>query len=83
RTWFFLDTLSRTEGYIPSNRYEYDAVGPELPFYPPKLANLSMSERLMEYLEVNPETVAPYTPASSTEATLRPVPEAMELLPHL
>jgi len=42
-----------------------------------------MSERLMEYLEVDPETVEPYTPEWPTEAVLRPVPEAAELLPHL
>ncbi|MDZ5813134.1 hypothetical protein U4E84_17535, partial [Halorubrum sp. AD140] len=83
RTWFFLDTLARTEGYVPSDRYEYEQVGSELPFYPPNLADLSMSERLMEYLEVDPETVAPYAPAWSTEAVLRPSPEGAELLPHL
>lgn len=83
RTWFFLDTLARMEGYTPSNRYEYESVGSDLPFYPPKLADLSMSERLMEYLEVDPETVAPYAPAWPTKATLRPTPAAAELLPHL
>jgi hypothetical protein len=83
RTWFFLDTLVRTEGYVKSDRHEYKQVGPQLPFYPPKLADRSMSERLMEYLEVDPETVAPYTPEWPTEAVLRPVPEAAELLPHL
>ncbi|OYR62199.1 hypothetical protein [Halorubrum ezzemoulense] len=83
RTWFFLDTLARTEGYVPSDRYEYDAVGPDLPFYPPNLADRSMSERLMEYLEVDPETVEPHLPAWPTEAVLRPVPASAELLPHL
>ncbi|WP_123624086.1 hypothetical protein [Halorubrum sp. CSM-61] len=83
RTWFFLDTLARTEGYVKSDRYEYEQVGSELPFYPPSLADRSMSERLMEYLEVDPETVAPYVPAWPTEAVLRPVPESAELLPHL
>ncbi|WP_049906334.1 hypothetical protein [Halorubrum aidingense] len=83
RTWFFLDTLARTEGYVPSDRYEYEQVGPELPFYPPNLADRPMSERLMEYLEVDPETVAPYMPDWPTKAVLRPVPEAAELLPHL
>ncbi|ELZ53342.1 MULTISPECIES: hypothetical protein [Halorubrum] len=82
-TWFFLDTLARTEGYVPSDRYEYEQVGPKLPFYPPTLADLSMSERLMEYLEVDAETVAPYVPAWATKAVLRPTPEAAELLPHL
>ncbi|WP_128905588.1 hypothetical protein [Halorubrum amylolyticum] len=83
RTWLFLDTLARTDGYFESDRHEYDLVGAELPFYPPNLAELSMSERLMEYLEIDPETVIPYTPAWPTEAVLRPVPEAAELLPHL
>ncbi|WP_435095014.1 hypothetical protein [Halorubrum sp. N11] len=83
RTWFFLDTLARMEGYHKSNRHEYEQVGSELPFYPPNLADRSMSERLMEYLEVDAETVAPYTPEWPTEAVLRPVPEAAELLPHL
>nr|WP_309243312.1 hypothetical protein [Halorubrum yunnanense] len=83
RTWFFLDTLARTEGYVPSDRYEYAQVGPELPFYPPKLADRSMSERLMEYLEVDPATVAPYAPDWPTEAVLRPGLAGAELLPHL
>jgi hypothetical protein len=83
RTWFFLDTLARTDGYVPSNRYEYERVGPELPFYPPNLADLSMSERLMEYLEIDPETVAPYMPDWPTKAVLRPGPASAELLPHL
>ncbi|MFO8114941.1 MAG: hypothetical protein R6U01_06190 [Halorubrum sp.] len=83
RTWFFLDTLARTEGYVPSDRYEYERIGAELPFYPPKLADRSMSERLMEYLEVDPATVAPYTPDWPTEAVLRPGPAGAALLPHL
>ncbi|WP_394349064.1 hypothetical protein [Halorubrum xinjiangense] len=83
RSWFFLDTLARIEGYTPSNRYEYEAVGPDLPFYPPNLADLPMSERLIEYLEVDPETVVPHAPAWPTKATLRPTPAAAELLPHL
>ncbi|WP_050033208.1 hypothetical protein [Halorubrum halophilum] len=83
RTWFFLDTLVRTNGYVKSDRYEYEQVGSELSFYPPNLADKSMSKRLMEYLEVDPETIAPYTPEWPTEAVLRPVPEAAELLPHL
>ena len=83
RTWFLLDTLARTEGYVPSDRYEYEQLGPELHFYPPNLADRSMSERLMEYLEVDPETVAPFLPAWPTETVLRPVPASAELLPHL
>ena len=83
RVTLFLDSLARTEGYTPSDRYEYEAVGPELPFYPPTLAEYSMSERLMEYLEVDVSTVKPYLPAWPTEAVLRPGPAGMELLGHL
>ena len=83
RTWFFLDTLARTEGYIKSDRYEYEQVGSELPFYPPNLADRPMSERLMEYFAVAPGLVGPYAPEWPTQAVLRPVPEAAELLPHL
>lgn len=83
RTWFFLDTLVRTDGYTISDREEYEEVGPQIPFYPPNLADLSLSERLMEYLEVDSDTVAPYTPNWATEPVLHPVAEAAELLPHL
>ena len=83
KTWFFLDTLARTEGYVPSDRYAYEEVGPSLPFYPPNLAGRTMSERLMEYFEVDHETIAPYLPAWPTEAVLRPAPAGAELLPHL
>ena len=83
KTWFFLDTLARTEGYTPSDRHSYEAVGSSLPFYPPNLADRTMSERVMEYLEVDHETVSPHLPAWPTEAVLRPVPASAELLPHL
>jgi len=83
RTWFFLDTLVRTDGYTLSDREEYEQVGPQLPFYPPNLDELSLRERLMEYLEVDPATVEPHAPEWSTEAVLRPGPAGAELLPHL
>ncbi|WP_066415633.1 hypothetical protein [Halorubrum aethiopicum] len=82
-TTLFLDSLARTEGYVPSDRYEYDRIGGELPFYPPNLADRSMSDRLMEYLEVDRETVEPYLPDRATTAVLRPGPAGMELLGHL
>ncbi|OYR59318.1 hypothetical protein [Halorubrum halodurans] len=82
-TTLFLDSLARTEGYVPSERYEYDRIGGELPFYPPNLADRSTSDRLMEYLEVDRETVEPYLPDRATTAVLRPGPAGMELLGHL
>ncbi|GAA0509680.1 hypothetical protein SAMN04488066_10855 [Halorubrum aquaticum] len=82
-TTLFLDSLARTEGYVPSERYEYEAVGGDLPFYPPNLADRSTSDRLMEYLEVDPETIGPSLPDWPTTAVLRPGPSGMELLGHL
>ncbi|MFC5135013.1 MULTISPECIES: hypothetical protein [Haloferacaceae] len=82
-TTLFLDSLARTEGYVPSDRYAYERIGGKLPFYPPNLADRPMSDRLMEYLEVDPETVEPCLPEWPTTAVLRPGPSGMELLGHL
>ena len=78
-----LDSLCRTDGYVPSDRYEYERVGSELPFYPPNLMDRTPSERLMEYLEVDPSVLKPYVPVPPTRAVLRPTPDAVRLLPHL
>ncbi|MWV64260.1 hypothetical protein GRS48_05395 [Halorubrum sp. JWXQ-INN 858] len=82
-SWLFLDSLVRMEGYVPSDRHEYEQVGPALPFYPPNLADRSPSERLMEYLEVSPSVIEPYLPNWPTRAAVRPGPDAMPLLTHL
>ncbi|WP_418282636.1 hypothetical protein [Halorubrum sp. DTA98] len=82
-TCLLLDSLARTEGYVPSDRYEYERIGSELPFYPPKLADRTPSERLMEYLEVDRRVVEPHLPNWPVRAVLRPTPAAAELLPHL
>ncbi|WP_281193793.1 hypothetical protein [Halorubrum sp. F4] len=82
-TTLLLDSLARTEGYVPSDRYEYERIGGDLPFYPPNLADRPMADRLMEYLEVDPGTVEPYLPEWPTTAVLRPGPSGMELLGHL
>ncbi|MEF8781271.1 MAG: hypothetical protein V5A46_11395 [Haloferacaceae archaeon] len=78
-----LDSLVRTEGYIPSKRYEYRELGPELPFYPPNLSDASLSAQLMEYLEVKRSVLEPYYPDWSPTAVLRPGPADVELLPYL
>lgn len=82
-TALLLDSLARTEGYVPSERYEYERIGGKLSFYPPNLADRPMAERLMEYLEVDPGTVEPCLPEWPTTAVLRPGPSGMELLGHL
>lgn len=78
-----LDSLVRIEGYIPSRRLEYEELGPDLPFYPPNLYDATLSEQLLEYLEVDRSVLEPYYPNWSTTAVLRPDPADVELLPYL
>ena len=80
---FLLDSIVRTEGYTPSRRYEYEELGPDLPFYPPNLYDATLSAQLLEYLEVERSVLEPYYPTWSTTAVLRPDPSDVELLPYL
>ncbi|UWG50079.1 Uncharacterized protein AArcCO_0759 [Halalkaliarchaeum sp. AArc-CO] len=80
---FLLDSIVRTEGYIPSCRYEYEELGPDLSFYPPNLYDATLSTQLIEYLEVERSVLEPYYPTWSTTAVLRPDPSDVELLPYL
>lgn len=82
-TCILLDSLTRVGGYYSFPRYEYEELAPELPFYPPNLYDLPISEQLMEYLEVPPSQVEPYVPRWPTTAVLRPGPSDAELLPYL
>lgn len=78
-----LDSLARIGGYYSMPRHEYDELAPELPFYPPNLSDLSLSEQLIEYLEVEADVLAPYRPQWPYVPTLRPDPTDAELLPSL
>lgn len=80
---FLLDTLARVEGYVPKETYEYRAIAPKLPFYPPNLYDASPAERLLEYLEVDWSVLEPHVPDWGPVATLRPAIEDAELLSHL
>lgn len=83
KRFLLLDSLVRTDGYIPSNRYEYDMLGPDLPFYPPNLYGKPLSAQLIEYLEVERSVLKPYYPGWSTTAVLRSDRKDVELLPYL
>jgi len=83
RRCLFLDTLVRIGGYYSMPRYEYEAIGYDLPFYPPNLYNRSISEQLMEYLEVPYEQIEPYIPTWSMTATLQGRIDDAALLPHV
>ncbi|GAB6877837.1 hypothetical protein JCM17823_01110 [Halorubrum gandharaense] len=81
--FLLLDSLVRMEGYAPSERREYGALAPQLPFYPPTLYDRSIPEQLLEYLEIDAAKTAPYVPTPPVRAQLRPDPADIELLPHL
>ena len=78
-----LDSLVRQDGYYSNPRYEYEALSPDLPFYPHSVYDASLTDQLMEYLEVSWATLEPYLPQWETAAVLRPTPTDAELIPHL
>ena len=78
-----LDSLVRIGGYYSVPRSEYDALGPELPFYPPELYDEPIHRQLLEYLEVPFETVRPYVPDWPATGTLRPTASDAEAVPYL
>lgn len=78
-----LDSLVRVGGYVSNDRYEYEEIAGELPFYPPELYDASLSAQLMEYLEVSPSLLDPHVPERPLRATLRNGPAEAELIPHL
>ncbi|GGL63899.1 hypothetical protein [Halocalculus aciditolerans] len=80
---FFLDSLVRIGGYYNFDRYEYEKVGSHLPFSPPELYDATISEQLMEYLEVSLSDVERYLPEWPLTAVVRDTPEDVGVLPYL
>ena len=78
-----LDSLARGDGYYSHPRYEYEALSPDLPFYPHNVYDASLTDQLMEYLEVPWAALEPHLPQWKTAAVLRPTPGDAELLPYL
>lgn len=81
-TCLLLDSLTRVDGYFSHPRYEYDELAPHLGFYPPNLYGESLTDQLMEYLEVSPSRLEPFLPQWPTTTVLRPRPADAELLPY-
>ncbi|WP_290812168.1 hypothetical protein [Halovivax sp.] len=78
-----LDSLVRESGYTPTERVEYDLLAPHLPFYPPNLYDVSLSEQLLEYLEVSRDVIEPFLPEWPKTAVLRPAPSDVKYLSPL
>ena len=83
RRTLLMDSLVRVGGYFSNSRYEYEAIAGELPFYPPELYDATVSDQLMEYLEVSPSLLDRHLPDRPLRATLRDGPAGAELVPHL
>ncbi|GAA0659246.1 hypothetical protein [Salarchaeum japonicum] len=76
----FFDTLARIGGYNALPRIEYDAVAPDLPFYPENLYDASIPDALIEYLEVDLDDIEAVFPRWPTVGVLPDDIEGTELL---
>lgn len=80
---FFLDCLVRTEGYYQVDLQERIAVERDLDLDFARLYDLSLAERLEEYLKVPYDTIADEIPKWKLTTHVAPTAEHAELLPFL
>ena len=80
---FFLDCLTRTEGYYDLELHERRELDNELDLDFSALYDQSLPEQLAAYLEVPYESVADHVPQWRLTATIEAKPESAELLPYV
>jgi hypothetical protein len=80
---FFLDCLTRTEGYYQVDLHERRAVESELGLDFADLYDRSLAEQIEAYLEIPWETVAPHVPEWKLTTHVTPTAENVELLPFV
>ncbi|WP_263019484.1 hypothetical protein [Natronobiforma cellulositropha] len=77
-----LDSLTRVGGYYTYRRHEYETTASRLPFYPPNLYGRSLSEQLLEYLEVPFDELRPSLPRWPSTVVVRPGADDCTVLPY-
>ncbi|WP_255169692.1 hypothetical protein [Natrononativus amylolyticus] len=82
-TCILMDSLVRIGGYYTCSRREYRELAPELPFYPPNLYSESLSDQLIEYLEVPFSVIEPYLPERPLTTVLHSGESHVKFLPYL
>ena len=80
---FFLDCLTRTEGFYQFDLHEREALESDLGLDFSHLYDQPIPTQLEAYLDVPFETIEPYIPSWNLLADLVPTPEHVELLPYL
>ncbi|SFR45733.1 hypothetical protein SAMN04487947_1658 [Halogeometricum rufum] len=80
---FFLDCLTRTEGYYQVDLHERRAVESELGLDFADLYDRSLAEQIEAYLAIPWETVSPHVPEWKLTTHVTPTAENVELLPFV
>jgi len=80
---FFLDCVTRTEGFYPVNLHERDVVEPDLSFDPAAVYDATPAERLQAYLDVPYEVTEPHLPQWKLTADIEPDPDHVEAVPFV
>ncbi|GAA0245677.1 CHAT domain-containing protein [Haladaptatus pallidirubidus] len=83
RQTFFLDCLTRTEGYYQVDLHEREQVEPLVDLDFSALYDAPLTERLAAYLSVPFETLEPHIPNWRLGVDLTPTVENAEYLPYL
>ncbi|WP_338728738.1 hypothetical protein [Haladaptatus sp. DJG-WS-42] len=80
---FFLDCLTRTEGYYQVSLHERSAVEDSIPFSFENRYSQSVGEQLKADLEVPFRHIEPHLPEWKLTTHISPTPENVEILPFL
>ena len=80
---FFLDCVTRTEGYYPVELHERKAVESEVALDFADLYDASLAERLEAYLSVPFEVLEPHVPTWKLTTHVEPTPENVASVPFL
>ncbi|WP_336359326.1 hypothetical protein [Haladaptatus sp. ZSTT2] len=80
---FFLDCLTRTEGYYQVSLHERSAVEEHIPFSLKERYSQSVGEQLEADLEVPYDRIKPHLPEWKLTTHIPPAPENVEILPFL
>lgn len=80
---FFLDCLTRTEGYYKVSLYEREQLEKELNLDFVSLYNKTLPEQIEEYLNIPFGLIEPYIPKWKKTAYIETIPNHVEVLPFL
>ncbi len=80
---FFLDCLTRTEGYYPVTLHERSVVEDAVDVDFGELYDLPLAERLGEYFALPHHELDPYLPSWNLTTDIRPISDNVEMLPFV